>query len=93
MRGGFRENPWSPAQKATNRPRFLVLAMPKQIHVKSQAGKSGKGQFSNVMGSVRLQVPKEFATQALEALNKPDEITPFPESGTAYESKPAVRPC
>lgn len=47
--------------------------------------------FSNAMGGVRLQVPREFAAQAHEALSEPIEIEPIPE--LEEEPVPAAPTC
>ncbi|MCL2160534.1 MAG: DUF2007 domain-containing protein [Betaproteobacteria bacterium] len=48
--------------------------------------------FSNAMGGVRLQVPKEFAAQAQELLDGPVEIAPIPESEIGPEPESVVCP-
>lgn len=48
--------------------------------------------YSNALGGVRLQVPREFAAQALEALSDPIEIEPIPELEEEPEPRPPTCP-
>ncbi|MDR2214292.1 MAG: DUF2007 domain-containing protein [Nevskiaceae bacterium] len=48
--------------------------------------------YSNAMGGVRLQVPEEFAAQAIEVLKEPVEMEHIPDSEFGPEPESAVCP-